>query len=61
MSGASVGRTLSRDVKATISVGLSTDLVDALNDYCRRLGVTRSAAVEVAVRRFILAERGKHA
>lgn len=53
------GRSLAREVKGAVSVGLPVDLVAALNEYCRARAVTRSAAIEVAVRRFLLQERNK--
>lgn len=53
----SAGRSLAREVKAGVSVGLPPDVVEALNAYCRERKVTRSAAIEVAVRRFLLQAR----
>lgn len=53
------GRSLGRDIKGGVSVSLSVDLVEALNAFCRARGLRRSAAVEVALRRFLLDEREK--
>lgn len=53
------GRSLGREPKAGVSVGLPLDVVAALNAYCRERAVTRSAAIEVAVRRFLLSEKGR--
>lgn len=57
VTAAPSGRSLGREPKAGVSVGLPVDLVAALNEYCRQRAVTRSAAIEVAVRRFLLQER----
>lgn len=49
-----------RSLKATITLGVEVDLLRTLDDYCAAASVKRTAVVEVALRRYFVAEKQEY-